>query len=567
MNTIKLSQQLHHSEFNIGSELSSRFKKLINQGIKASFIAFFINSFTVSGQEVECASKADSEESVTIDKLTLISHPVFDESQPDSLYLHSLANWLHINTQQHVVEKLLPFAQADVISRAQFAETERILNQYSFLRKSRVSLIEDCESQQENELKVETWDTWSLVPYISFGRRAGNNKYAFGFKEDNFLGLGVHAGVQYKKDHLRSGYQVAFSMPLSFPKQSTVELEFADNDDGQKTYLAYSKPFYQQSSKQQHLASILKENRRDSIYQNGELAWQFSHEVEQSTLAFGHLITQHQLGAVRMHLGINKELHRFTSLDSAILAELPSDRRFTFPWIGLEYSQADYQIFSNIRFIDHREDINLGWQLISKIGVDISSLNTDESQGVHLENILSKGMQWQNTLMLFSTNYKAYWQREQPDHQQVAAEFELYQYLTPRWAGYFKAQWQAEKNQYLYIPLALGGDTGVRGYAEQYQHGEHLWSASAELRYNPHWELYQLVNVAWAAFVDSGKAWGQTPAINSNDTTLQSIGIGARLFSSHSSEGNVVHMDIIKPLTMGPNVDSWQWRVQVKQSL
>ena len=125
----------------------------------------------------------------------------------------------------------------------------------------------------------------------------------------------------------------------------------------------------------------------------------------------------------------------------------------------------------------------------------------------------------------------------------------------------------SRKNQYLDIPLALGGDTGVRGYAEQYQHGEHLWSASAELRYNPHWELYQLVNVAWAAFVDSGKAWGQTPAINSTDTTLQSIGIGARLFSSHSSEGNVVHMDIIKPLTMGPNVDSWQWRVQVKQSL
>ncbi|WP_326484811.1 hypothetical protein, partial [Bacillus paranthracis] len=65
------------------------------------------------------------------------------------------------------------------------------------------------------------------------------------------------------------------------------------------------------------MASMLKENRRDSIYQNGELAWQFSHDVEQSTLAFGHLITLHRLAAVRMQLGINKELHRFTSLDSA----------------------------------------------------------------------------------------------------------------------------------------------------------------------------------------------------------------------------------------------------------
>ncbi|WP_337121511.1 hypothetical protein, partial [Staphylococcus aureus] len=93
-----------------------------------SFIALFINSFIVSGQEIECTPEADSEEFVTIDKLTFISHPVFDENQPDSLYLHSLANWLHINTQQHVVEKLLPFTQTEVISRAQFAEIERILN-------------------------------------------------------------------------------------------------------------------------------------------------------------------------------------------------------------------------------------------------------------------------------------------------------------------------------------------------------------------------------------------------------------------------------------------------------
>lgn len=567
MKTISLFLRLQVCVFYLGGELNNCLKKLTKKSIKLSFIVLFINSITVSSQEVECTALAASEEPFTLDKLTFVSHPLFDETQSNSFYIHSLANWLHINTQQHVVKKLLPFVQAEVISRAQFVEAERILNQYSFLRKSRVSLVAGCEDSLENELKVETWDTWSLVPYISFGRRAGNNKYAFGFKEDNFLGLGIHAGVQYKKDHLRSGYQVTFSMPLNFPKQSTLEFEFADNDDGQKTYLAYSKPFYQQSSKQQHSASIFKENRRDSIYQNGTLAWQFSHDVDQFDLAYGHLITQHKLSAVRMHFGMNKERHHFENLNSTILTELPSDRGITFPWIGMEYSQADYQTFSNIRFIDHREDINLGWQLMSKIGVDISSLNSDDSKGIHVENTLSKGVQWQNTLMLLSTSNKVYWRKDQPNHQALATELEVYQYLTPRWAGYFKAQWRAEKNQYYDEPLTLGGDTGVRGYAQQYQHGDNLWSATAELRYNPHWELYQLVNVAWAAFADSGKAWGESFATNSTDETLQSIGIGARLFSSHSSEGNVIHMDIIKPLTTGRNVDSWQWRVQVKQSL
>ncbi|MBL4631666.1 MAG: BamA/TamA family outer membrane protein, partial [Paraglaciecola sp.] len=512
------SAQAQFDEANKGFTMTTRL------GIKVSIILLCLSSGVANGKTMECALPASANEAITIDQLEFISHPVFDENKADSLYLHGLANWLHINTQQHVIQDLLPFTQTDSISKVQITEYERILNQHSFLRKSQISLVENCHSPVKNTLKVETWDTWSLVPSISFGRRAGNNKYAFGFKEDNFLGLGIHAGVQYKHDHLRSGYKLAFSMPLSFPKQSSLEFEFSDNDDGQKTYLSYSKPFYLQSSKQQYFASTLKETRRDSIYQNGDLAWQFSHVIEQTELAYAQLITLDEQNATRVHIGINKEQHSFTDLNSEVLLSLPRNRGFTSAWIGLEYSQANYHTFSNIRFIDHREDINLGWQFMTKIGLDIDSFADEESGGVHFENSLSKGIQLQNTLLLFSANHKVHWQKQQPDHHQLSAEFELYQYFTPRWAGYVQSQWFSEKNQYTDSPLALGGDSGVRGYSNQYQHGQHLWSASAELRFNPHWELYQLVNVAWAAFVDSGKAWGETQTTNSTDSTLSSIG-------------------------------------------
>jgi hypothetical protein len=567
MKNKKLDPQLPQSKPVQFDELNGYFTKSTSLGVKACLILLCLSSFIARGKTLECVPTVKANERFTIDKLVLVSHPVFDENKADSLYLHGLANWLHINTQQHVIQNLLPFRETDNISKAQITESERILTQHSFLRKSLITLVENCHNPTTNKLKVETWDTWSLIPNISFGRRAGNNKYGIGFKEDNFLGLGVHAGVQYKKDHLRSGYKFAFSMPLSFPKQSSLEFEFADNNDGQKTYLSYSKPFYLQSSKQQHFASTLKESRRDSIYQNGDLAWQFFHEIERTELAYGQLITLNAQSAIRLHFGINKEQHYFADLDSVVLSSVPPNRSFTSPWVGFEYSQADYHIFSNIRFIDHREDINLGWQFMSKIGLDINSSSDENNDGVHFENILSKGLELQNSLILFSASNKMYWQKQQPTHQQLSATLELHQYFTPHWAGYIKSQWLSEKNQYLDAPLALGGDNGVRGYSSQYQHGEHLWSTSAELRFNPHWELYQLVNVAWAAFVDNGKAWGDTKAANTTHSTLSSIGVGTRLFSSHSSEGNVVHMDIIKPLNVGKNIDSWQWRVQVKKSL
>lgn len=540
--------------------------------VKLVLSLLFLNSLIANAETILCPPITAENDLVNIDKIILESHPIFDESKVDSIYLHSLANWLHINTQPHVINNLLPFAENDKISKMQMIEAERILNQHSFVRESKVSfidagLVDNCTVSTKNTLKVDTWDTWSLVPSISFGRRAGNNKYGFGFKEDNFLGLGIHAGVQYKKDHLRSGYTFAFSMPLNFPKQSSLELEFSDNDDGQKTYLSYSKPFYQQSTKQLHFVSSLKESRRDSIYQNGEIAWQFSHDIEHTELAYGHLISHDEQGVLRLHLGINQEENSFAELDSQILSVLPDDRSVTYPWVGLEYNQVDYNIFSNIRFIDHREDINLGWQVMTKVGMSPSSAKEGRGKGIHFEGEVSKGFKFQNTLVLLSASNKAYWQKQQPDHQQFSAEFELHQYINPRWSAYVKAQWLSEKNQYLDSPLALGGESGVRGYSNQYQHGEHLWSTSAELRFNPHWELYQLVNVAWAAFVDSGKAWGDTKAANQTLSSISSIGLGARLFSSHSSEGNVVHMDIIKPLNSAENIDSWQWLVKVKKSL
>jgi outer membrane protein assembly factor BamA len=191
----------------------------------------------------------------------------------------------------------------------ELTQAERLLNDHSFLRKSQISLIDACNDSDKKQLKVETWDTWSLLPSISFGRRAGNNKFGFGFKEDNFLGLGIHAGIQYKKDHLRSGYQLDFRIPLNIAKLSTLALEFTDNDDGRKTYLSYSKPFYQQSSKQQYLISTLTDKRLDSIHQNGELAWQFSHKTEQTEFAYGHLMAYTSAGVIRAHFGITKEQH------------------------------------------------------------------------------------------------------------------------------------------------------------------------------------------------------------------------------------------------------------------
>lgn len=49
------------------------------------------------------------------------------------------------------------------------------------------------------------------------------------------------------------------------------------------------------------------------------------------------------------------------------------------------------------------------------------------------------------------------------------------------------------------------------------------------------------------------------------DSTLASVGAGVRIYSTRSSHQGVVHIDIIKPLVSAETVDSWEWRLQLKE--
>ena len=112
----------------------------------------------------------------------------------------------------------------------------------------------------------------------------------------------------------------------------------------------------------------------------------------------------------------------------------------------------------------------------------------------------------------------------------------------------------------------LGGETGIRGYPLQYQHGKHSTQFTFEARYYPHINIYKLLELAAAAFIDTGRVFGQAKPLQNQSSWMTSVGLGARLYSTHSSEARVIHLDIIKPVTADPNVNSIEFRVTTKQS-
>ncbi|WP_335923442.1 ShlB/FhaC/HecB family hemolysin secretion/activation protein [Shewanella chilikensis] len=503
-----------------------------------------------------------------VGKIVVVSNPIFDESAKNAIFLHNWANALHINTRESVILNRLSIQEGQEVTPRQLEEAQRILRREPYLRDARISVVKadpSADQQPDGEtLLVETWDQWSLLPTISLGRSGGNNSFSVGLKDDNILGLGIRTRLKYQSDEDRTGYKVAFEMPLNIIKNATVAANFYDNSDGQAKQLYFDKPFYTLDDTRAYGAEYLDEDRIDTIRQNGLDINEFDEEIRYRNLYWGFMFAKENQSRQRLRLGVTQDKHSFYALPQYPQQPLPQDRDFLYPWVEWEYLQDDFRVLTNIHLVNYNEDFNLGWHHSVKLGLETKD---SDSLGYHLNWRSSRGYFEGKELLLLAFGGEATLATRQRDFYQVNVAAEYFYKFTPKWTAYSKVRLSNSNNNYIDRPFALGDETGIRGYPNDYQHGDNQWLLTGEIRYYPNINLYQLAELGWAAFIDVGQALGGAMA-NDNEVSgpIGSVGIGARVYSSRSSYGHVAHIDFSVPFTRGDEVDGWEWRFQVKQS-
>ncbi|QIR16269.1 hypothetical protein HBH39_16115 [Shewanella aestuarii] len=499
--------------------------------------------------------------------MVVSSNPIFDESKPDSFFIHRWANYLHTNTTEHTILNNLPFAEGELVSDRELAEAQRLLRREPYIRDAQITRTEKDPHATEDEgdtVLVETWDNWSLLPTVSYSKSGGNTKYSFGVKEDNLMGLGIKTDVKYKVDKDRTGYKFAFDMPLTFIKHSNISANFYDNSDGQATQLSFNKPFYSLDTQHSYGAYWTDELRNDTISQNGEDIAFFAHQINYTSVSYGYLLDKTVNDLSRITFGLVQDKHEFENLNDYPDMTLPYNRDFIYPWIGYEYLQDDYKVFNNVYLIHTNEDINLGWHHKVSIGFETNDIADGASLGYHINLSSQRGWQTDNQLLILNLAGQADIQTSKKDFYNIGLTAEYFYLISPKWTAYSKARISTSANNYLDRPFALGDETGIRGYPNDYQYGDNQWLFTAELRNYPNINLYQLAELGWAIFSDVGQAFGGPDELNEVSGIIGSIGIGARIYSSKSSYGNIAHIDIAKPFTSGAEVNSWEWRFQIK---
>jgi len=504
-------------------------------------------------------------------KIIFKPQTIFDKNEQGFTFLHRWANAIHIDTKIITLENEASFfIKKCTKTFADMAELERHLRSQKYLRDAEVSSDEDVEN-----ITITTWDNWSLMPTISFGRKGGINTYSFGIKERNLLGLGIDTEIESYRNTQRSGYKLVATVPL-FQKQNTsVKLGFSDNDDGQQRSLFLHKIFAGFHTKTAYQIGFNEESRNDTIFQNDQDQSIFGHEISFKKASYAWLNFNSDNRLLRYRFGITQDKDTFIELsdeekidlsDPVLTDVRPEDRDLLYPWLAFEYIEKDFRKLTNVHLITQIEDFNHGWQLNSSLG--IGNGNKENSAWTIWKMRVKKGFNLHdNSLLLLDLSLANDIYQHRDSRLLVRLSGEYFYQLNKNWGFYLSNANVVSKNQYLDQPVTMGGNTGLRGFPLQYQHGQDSIKFTSEIRYYPAINLFKLFDLAGVAFVDAGRTYGESTVKNIEEGWLSSAGLGLRLHSPHSGGNHpIIHIDFAFPQSDNPDINGFEIRVQAKKS-
>jgi outer membrane protein assembly factor BamA len=506
-----------------------------------------------------------NETGITIRSINFTPHNVFDLTDKKTFWLHEFANYTHTITKQSVLEDDLLFHAGALFKRQELDETERLLRSRRYLREAEVRVTHYCADDNSVIVNVATWDNWSLLPTVDFSSEGGRSKSAFGFEEDNLLGSGNRLNLEYRKDSERSGLGFAFLSPNIFGSFWNGGLAYSKNTDGKNYQLDITRPFYRLSSAWALSFQLDRTSEDVNEYDAGDEYNSFQRQHNHAKAEWGYKLDVASSNIHRLKFAIESNDYNFYDNNDTLFG-IPPDRNLSGVWLEYEYIQADYKKLFNIESFNRTEDFNFGLQINAQIGQYSKGLGADSDT---LFWSLSAMKNWQLAPDLFLLSDVNWMQRqfEQPQFL-VSSHWQLVKHLNAYNSVIAKVVLDKGQNLFRDEPLYIGGDDYLRAYPTFFRGGEARAIATAEYRHYTDWSLWQLLDIAFAGYVDAGKIWltDEQTANTSAGGTLIGVGAGIRLLSNHSSRGTMVHIDITRALTDNDNLSSVELRVMAKKT-
>ncbi|MEX1994245.1 MAG: hypothetical protein WD929_06245 [Steroidobacteraceae bacterium] len=502
-----------------------------------------------------------------IGTVTVQERPIFDpDAQGERKAIYRLADRVHIDTRDSVIESQLLFRPGDLYSRRRIDETARNLRELRFIREPEIRIVGYRDGLVD--LEVITHEVWSTSPGISFGRSGGENSTGIQLEELNLFGFGKHLAVDYSSDVDRSSYTVRWRDPDVWGSRWRSELALRDSDDGAGIFVALERPFYSLDTRWSAGFEFAQEDSVEQVYRLGEAIAAYGQDKDRAELRFGWSRGLQDGWTRRIVLGLRHEQAAFNLAPGETAPfTLPENRRLDYPFLRLESVQDDFETVRNRDQIERTEDLHFGLRYAIELGLADAAFGADRS-AVLLRAEASRGYRFGDRQSLFVQGTLG----GRIEHGALAdgllaGGVRYYRETGPR--STFFAALGGELGHALDADheLTIGGDTGLRGYPLRYQNGSSRALLTLEQRYYTNRSLWKLADIGGAVFFDMGCSWGDSAFGPTADLgLLKDIGIGLRLGSTRTARGNVLHIDVAFPLDGPRSLNRAQLLIQTKRS-
>ena len=459
-----------------------------------------------------------------------------------------LANKLHFQTQPAVIRRELLFRPGEPYDSALVAESERNLRGLGIFRRVQIDSIRTPEGLV---LRVVARDGWSTQADWRFRSTGGQVAFTIGLVENNLLGTAAAAAVRYSKNPDRSTVALSFRRPRLFFGRVGLGAYYENRSDGKSMGLALDQPFFSLDARRAFRFDAEDREERVLRFRNGL-------EVASDTLRRRYTLVRGSVAkALRassagyLRVGITGQLRRDDSIREGSIEPFPENVTAA---VGayLAWNHARYIVARGYGGFTREEDVDLGTTIrvgliaAPKIfGYDRNGIGSELGGrvgaripgGFAFADVVANGLHTSAGLDSGSV--------------QIAGTT-VFQ-PGPRHMAVFHAEAGWIRNPRPGEEFDLGLGSGPRAFGSHAFTGDRSVFLSAEYRFTVAEDLFRMVGLGIAGFVDHGGAWyAGSPRRMGWDA-----GVGLRLGASRSSDTDALRFDLARRFASDVEPAGW----------
>jgi hypothetical protein len=456
-------------------------------------------------------------------------------------------NKLHVRTRSSTVRALLLVEPGQPWSADRVVESQRLLRDLEYIEPAviRSRLVDDSV-----DVLVVTHDQWTTQPELNLERGGGITYGSVGFSERNLLGMGLGLSLAYRNEptgHTRSG-QLSSRRLLG----SHLEGQFKSSTGTTGTSHAVSlgQPFRALDDTRSWSGSWWRTNAEQLLFKSGAVVASFPFRFEQGQIerGFGHRFPEGLVRRFTIGMSLYDRNYGPTVAEPGLPITFPAgEEELKLRWVSgrVTFWTPHWIERRGIELFDPIEDFDVGSLVSMEGGMVMRMLGSTADEGI-AKLRLDTGHETRHFGFGFA-------------HGQVSTRIrggplETLGHLDARWIQQpsrsttlvVAALGESAERAPREVQYIIGGLNGLRAYPVQALAGSQVWRFNGEARWVAARNVWSLVSLGGAGFVDAARAWGFG---GNREPWHHDAGFGLRLSFPHASLHQVARFDIAFPLS------------------